>query len=127
MQEIISATSAADVEASKLEPENPRYVLLNGISSYYTPESFGGGMNNAIPNLEKSIDLFSKRKEKSELYPEWGKDLAYGYLAMALVKRNDDGDMTKAKDMIDEGIKLFPSSGFISEYVMSEYKKSQSK
>jgi tetratricopeptide (TPR) repeat protein len=127
MQEIISATSAADAEAAKLEPENPRFVLLNGISSYYTPEAFGGGANNAIPDLEKSIDLFSKRKEKSDLYPEWGKDLAYGYLAMALVKRNGDGDMTKAKEVIDEGMKLFPGSGFISEYVMSEYKKSQSK
>ena len=102
-------------------------MLLNGISSYWTPEAFGGGASKAIPDLEKSIDLFSKRKEKSELYPEWGKDLAYGYLAMALVKRNGDGDMTKAKEMIDEGMKLFPGSGFISEYVMSEYKKSQSK
>ncbi len=127
MQEIISATDAADKEASRLEPENPRYILLNGISNYWMPEAFGGGASKAIPDLEKSLELFSKRKEKSELYPEWGKDLAYGYLAMALTKRNDDGDMTKAKEMLDEGMKLFPGSGFISEYAMGEYKKAGSK
>jgi tetratricopeptide (TPR) repeat protein len=127
MQEIISATESADKEASRLEPENPRYVMLNGISSYWTPEAFGGGVGKAITDLEKSIDLFSKRKEKSEIYPDWGKDLAYGYLAMGLVKRNSDGDMTKAKEIIDEGMKQFPGSGFISKYVMSDYDKAKSK
>lgn len=127
MQEIISATQNADAEAGKLEPDNPRFVLLNGISSYWTPEAFGGGATKAVADLEKSIDLFSKRKEKSELYPEWGKDLAFGYLAMSLAKRNGDGDMTKAKQLLDEGMKEFPDSGFLSYFVADELKKTESR
>ncbi|MEO8210145.1 MAG: hypothetical protein ABI840_06260, partial [bacterium] len=67
--------------------------------------------------------LFEKRKEMSELYPDWGQDLAMGYLALSLMSRNDDGDMTKAKTLIDEATKINPDSGFVSEYVMAEYKK----
>ena len=123
MQEIIAATGSADESATKLDKNNPRLLMLNGMSSFYTPEAFGGGVDVAIPKLEKSVDAFKTRKEASELYPDWGYDLAIGYLAMSLVKRNDDGDMTKAKTLIDEGIKMNPDSGFLTEYVMGEYKK----
>jgi len=123
MQEIIAATSSADESAAKLDKNNPRLLMLNGMSSFYTPEAFGGGVDVAIPKLEKSVEAFKTRKEASELYPDWGYDLSIGYLAMSLVKRNDDGDMTKAKTLIDEGIKMNPDSGFLKVYVMEEYKK----
>ncbi|MBS1516674.1 MAG: hypothetical protein JSS91_01150 [Bacteroidetes bacterium] len=126
MQEIISATQNADNEAKRIDADNPRYVLIKGISQFYTPEAFGGGVKMALPTLEKSIELFKNRKEKSELYPDWGHDMAMGYMALSLIKRNDDGDMTKAKDMIDEALKINPESGFISGYVMEEYKNSNS-
>ncbi|MDQ3022621.1 MAG: hypothetical protein M3R36_18960 [Bacteroidota bacterium] len=123
MQDIISATTSADESAKKLDANNPRYVLVTGIAHFYTPTQYGGGMDVCIPEFEKSIKLFEKRKEKSELYPDWGQDLAMGYLALSLISRNDDGDMTKAKTFIDEAIKINPDSGFVSEYVMAEYKK----
>ncbi len=126
MQEIITATQSADAQAKKLEADNPRYVLVTGISQFYTPEAFGGGIKTAIPTLEKSAELFKTRKEKSELYPDWGYDMALGYLALSLLKRNDDGDMSKAKDLIDEAMKINPDSGFISGYVQKEYKTASS-
>lgn len=123
MQEIIAATNSADESASKLDKNNPRLLMLNGMASFYTPEAFGGGVGVAIPKLEKSVESFKTRKEASDLYPDWGYDLAVGYLAMSLVKRNDDGDHVKAKSMIDEAIKANPDSGFLTVYVMDEYKK----
>lgn len=123
MQDIIAASQAADEQAKKLEPNNPRYLLITGIAQYYTPEAFGGGVKVAMPTLEKSIDYFKTRKEKSEIYPDWGNDLALGYMALSLIKRNDDGDIVKAKTLIDEATKLNPESSFISKYVMDEYNK----
>ncbi|HMS66352.1 MAG TPA: hypothetical protein PKD83_14000 [Ignavibacteria bacterium] len=123
MQEIISATQSADAEAKKLEPNNPRLSLINGIASFYTPEAFGGGVAIAIPLLEKSLQEFKTRKEKKDIYPDWGQDLAIGYLSMSLIKRNDDGDISKAKEYIDTGLKNNPDSGFLSGYVMKEYKE----
>ena len=123
MQEIIAATASADESAVALDKNNPRLLMLNGMASFYTPEAFGGGYNVAIPKLEKSIAAFETRKEVSDLYPEWGEDLAMGYMAMCLMQRNDDGDMEKAKTFIDAALLKNPESGFISGYVMSEYKK----
>lgn len=123
MQEIISATSSADESAAKLDKNNPRLLMLNGMASFYTPEAFGGGVDVAIPKLQKSVDSFKTRKEISDLYPDWGNDLAIGYLAMCFIQRNDDGDMDKAKTLIDEAVVINPDSGFVTEYVMKEYKK----
>lgn len=126
MQEIISATTSADESAKKLDANNPRYVLVSGIAHFYTPTQYGGGMDVCIPDFEKSLKLFEKRKELSALYPDWGQDIAMGYLALSLITRNDDGDMAKAKTLIDEAKKLNPESGFISEYVVKEYDKNVS-
>jgi len=123
MQEIISATQSADASAMKLDPNNPRLILTNGISHFYTPEAFGGGVKIAIPEFEKSIELFKNRKEKKEIYPDWGIDMAMGYMALSLMKRDDDGDMKKAKTLMDEALKMNPDSGFISGYVQSQYKE----
>lgn len=123
MQEIISATQSADAFAMKLDPNNPRLILTNGISHFYTPEAFGGGVKIAIPEFEKAIELFKSRKEKKEIYPDWGIDMAMGYMALSLMKRDDDGDMKKAKTLMDEALKMNPDSGFISGYVQSQYKE----
>lgn len=123
MQEIIAATSSADESAKKLDANNPRLFMLNGMASFYTPEAFGGGVDKAIPLFQKSVELFKTRKEIDELYPDWGYDQAMGYLAMSFINRNDDGDMVKAKTLIDEALVINPESGFISDYVMGQYKK----
>ena len=123
MNEIIAAVKEADALAKKNEPDNPRYYLVNGISKFYTPEEFGGGVDNAIPDLEKSCELFSTRVEPSEIYPDWGYDMALGYMALCMIKRDDEGDMEKAKEYIDKALEVNPTSGFIKGYVMKEYKK----
>lgn len=125
MQDIISQSQSADESASKLDKDNPRLSMLNGMAAYYTPEQFGGGVKISIPKLEKSAELFKTRKEKSEIYPDWGNDLTLGYLALSLMKRDDDGDMAKAKTIIDEAKKINPDSGF-TEYVTKEYEKNVS-
>ncbi len=123
MQDIMSATQSADASVKALEPENPRYVLVNAVSHYWTPEQFGGGVKVAMPEFEKAKTLFEKRVEKGPLYPDWGQEMNLGYLALCYIKRNDDGDKVKAKSIIDEALKVNPDSGFIKEYVQKEYDK----
>jgi len=121
MTEIIAASTQADATAKKLDPDNPRYHLINGTSMLYTPEMFGGGVDKALKEFDKSYELFKTRKEKEEYYPDWGKDLICGYLALAYIKRGDDGDLAKAKNYIDEGLKVNPDCGFIKSYVQKQY------
>lgn len=121
MTEIMAASTEADGKAKSLDPDNPRYHMINGSSLFYTPVMFGGGVDKAIKEYEKSYELFKTRKEKEDYYPDWGKDLICGYLAQAFIKQNDDGDLTKAKSYIDEGLKINPDCGFIKGFIQKQY------
>ncbi len=123
MNDIIDADLQIDAKAREYGENNPRYYLVNGIAAYWTPAAFGGGTGKAIDLLDKSDNLFNTTKPQNELYPEWGHDWAVGYKVLSLLKREDDGDMEKAKQLLDEGIKKFPDSGFLSYYVKGEYDK----
>ena len=127
MNEIIAATNEADEMAKKLDPDNPRYYLTQGASSYYTPEMFGGGVDKAIDYLNKALELFKTRTEKESYYPDFGKDMTYAYLSMCYIKRDKDGDKEKAKESLEKAIELNPDSGFIKVYLQKlfddKYKK----
>jgi hypothetical protein len=94
------------------------------MNTYYTPESFGGGHDKALPLLEKSWELFGTFKPKDETYPDWGKDQAAGMVALCYVKADKLDD---AKKWIDKAIDVSPDSGFIKNYVMKEYEKAGGK
>jgi tetratricopeptide (TPR) repeat protein len=123
MNDITSEVKEANILAEKHDADNPRYYLVNGISKYWTPEQFGGGVEEALLDLNRSNELFETRVKPSELYPDWGYDWTLGYLALCMIKRNDEGDMDKAKDYIDKALEINPESGFIKGFVMKEYEK----
>jgi hypothetical protein len=127
MNDIIAASTQADETAKKLDPDNPRYYYTAGVSSYYTPEMFGGGVDKAIENLTKAYDLFQKRKEKEVYYPDWGLDNVDGFLTLCYIKRDNDGDMAKAKDFLDKGLAVNPESLFLKEYVQKQYDEKNKK
>jgi len=118
MNDIIAKQTEAKDKSKKLEPDNPRFYLIDGMNTYYTPENFGGGADKALPLLEKSWDLFQTYKPKDETYPDWGKDQAAGMIAMCYIKNNK---LDEAKTWIDKGLEVMPESGFIKNYVQKQY------
>ena len=60
-------------KAMQQDPTNPRPYMLKGQSLKYTPEQFGGGCKNALPQLEIAVEKFASFKPASEIYPSWGK------------------------------------------------------
>lgn len=120
MNDIISKSAEAKDMAKKLEPDNPRFYLVDATTLFYTPESFGGGVDAAMPEFEKSWDLYQTYKPKDETYPDWGKDQAAGMIAMCYMKKDKLDD---AKKWIDKALEARPESGFIKNYVMKEYDK----
>jgi hypothetical protein len=59
-------------KAEKLNPENPRVYYLRGSNTFHTPKFFGGGAENAKPDLEKAAHIFSTQKPANKLAPSWG-------------------------------------------------------
>jgi hypothetical protein len=60
-------------KAKMLEPNNPRPEYLMGMTTYYTPEQFGGGAKAAKPMFESALKKFNEFVPKDELMPKWGK------------------------------------------------------
>lgn len=123
MDEILSASQTAENSALEYDPNNPRLWLVKGIAQYYTPAAFGGGVSKALESFQKSEDYFSTTVPVSEIYPDWGKEMLYGFYALALIKRDKSGDLEKAKNYIDKALTLSPDSQMINGMVMPEYEK----
>ncbi len=60
-------------KAKELNQANPRPDFLIGQSVLYTPESFGGGKDRAMPYFEDSKKKFDEFKPESSISPNWGK------------------------------------------------------
>ncbi len=124
MNDIMAKQSEAKDLAKKYDQENPRLYLVDGINTYYTPESFGGGVDLALPLFEKSYELFQTYKPVDETYPDWGKDQVCGYLALCSIKNDMLED---AKKWMDKGLEYNPDSDFIKNEVQKEYNKKAGK
>jgi len=70
----IEAGIAAD-HAIRLDPENPRPYLIKGQGAMYTPVQYGGGKEEALLLIEKSIEKFQNRPA-DPLLPHWGEKRA---------------------------------------------------
>lgn len=67
--------------AKKLDPENPRVFILEGMDKVNTPEQFGGNKAEGKALLETAIKKFETFKPKSSLHPSWGMPMTRFYLA----------------------------------------------
>jgi hypothetical protein len=74
--------SSGFIEKSKsLDSTNPRPVLLEAESKFFTPETYGGGKDVAKDYFEKANALNEKFKAETELSPNWGKSTLQYFLS----------------------------------------------
>ena len=66
--------------AKKLNPENPRVLLLEGQDKYYTPEQYGGSKTEAKKLFEQALVKFDAFKPASSIDPKWGKGVTQYFL-----------------------------------------------
>jgi hypothetical protein len=122
MNDIISKGAEAKDNAKKHDPNNPRFYLIDGTNTYYTPENFGGGVDAAMPLFEKSWELYGTFKPVDETYPTWGKEQVAGMLALCYIKKDK---LDEAKKWIDKAYEIKPGAGFIKNMVEPEYEKAK--
>lgn len=59
--------------AKKLNPENPRVYVMEGIDFFNTPEQFGGNKARAKELFEEAFMKFDSYKPASSIHPDWGR------------------------------------------------------
>ena len=67
--------------AKKLNPENPRVLLLEAQDKFYTPEQFGGSKTEAKKLFEQALVKFDAFKPASSIDPSWGKAMTQYFIA----------------------------------------------
>jgi len=67
-------------KALELNSDNPRVYYLRATMTANMPEAFGGGAAKALPLYQKAAEKFELFKPKSEIHPNWGKELNAGDL-----------------------------------------------
>jgi tetratricopeptide (TPR) repeat protein len=86
MPELLAPIYSLVKEAKEAAPDNPRLIWVLGPILWYTPVDRGGGLDKAIENYERGLEVFPKIKASDDsLEPSWGKpelmmSLAYTYL-----------------------------------------------
>lgn len=66
------AAGEALAMAKKLNPENPRVFMLEGIDKFNTPEQYGGSKEEAKMLLEEAVKKYEAFKPESTIHPTWG-------------------------------------------------------
>jgi tetratricopeptide (TPR) repeat protein len=61
--------------AKQINPDNPKIYCVKGVQTYHLPKALGGGAKNALPYLEKSIELYKDASDEDINKPLWGKNL----------------------------------------------------
>lgn len=70
------AEASKNIEAAKkIDPSNPRPIVLDANSKMQTPAAFGGGCKTAKPIAENALKLFETFKVESKIHPNWGKEM----------------------------------------------------
>ncbi|MCX6169496.1 MAG: hypothetical protein NTX65_09155 [Ignavibacteriales bacterium] len=75
-------------KAILLDQTNPRPEYLMGMTLYYTPEQFGGGIKAAKTVFESSLKKFNEFVPKDELMPVWGKRQLENFMKQIPLEKN---------------------------------------
>jgi len=62
-------------KALELNPDNPRVYFLRATMTFHMPEAYGGGAAKALPFYRTADDKFNVYKPKTDLFPNWGKEI----------------------------------------------------
>lgn len=62
-------------KALALNPDNPRVYYLRATMTFHMPEAYGGGAAKALPLFQTAAEKFQFFKPKTELSPNWGKEM----------------------------------------------------
>src|SRR5262249_12708210 len=70
-------------EAARLEPNNPRVLLEQGINTFHVPAEYGGSAERGEAQLRQSLALL-QREPAGRPWPNWGRFDAHVWLGQVL-------------------------------------------
>lgn len=62
-------------DVAAIEPNNPRLHTLQAITTFFTPEAYGGGMQKACPMVTQAQEMYKLHPPENSIAPKWGQAL----------------------------------------------------
>lgn len=113
-------TSKLMEKANQMAPDNPRIVLLQATSDYFTPESWGGDKEKALKGFRRATELYADESVENPVMPEWGHSEAYAWLGIALMKKEQyDG----AGAAFQKALEVDSDFAWVREVLIPQLKK----
>ena len=107
-------------KSKRLEGNNPRVVLTDGMSDYYTPAMFGGDKQRAISKMEHALELFAKEEIRDPFQPSWGYDEACARLGLM---HQEAGDIENAREAFVKALEVNPNNGWVKNHLLPELER----
>ena len=102
-------------KSKRLDGNNPRVVLIDGMSDYYTPAVFGGDKQRAISKMEQALELFAKEEIRDPFLPSWGYDEACAQLG---IMRQEAGDSEGAREAFVKALEVNPNNDWVKNHLL---------
>jgi tetratricopeptide (TPR) repeat protein len=106
-------SSAMFEKAVALAPNNPRVLILQGISKLYTPEMFGGDKKKARELFAKAAEIFEKNPPAPSIEPTWGHEESFTWLGIAAFGAKETD---AAKAAFEKALSVNPNYGWVKYY-----------
>lgn len=105
-------SSSAMKRASTLAPNNPRILMLQGISLFYTPTMWGGDKEKALANLQKACELAESGACASTdaSLPDWGQAEVFAWKGVMFA---EGGDLDNAKAAYERSLQIAPNYAWV--------------
>ncbi len=108
--------------ARKLAPENPRVAMQEGVSRLFRPGFAGGGVDKAVKDLTRALELFAMEPPDSP-WPNWGRAEIHAWLGLALTTKKD---YAGARAHLEKALGLEPEYAWVKETLLPELKAAES-
>ena len=115
--QLLPEVGAHRKRALELAPTSPRVVMMDAGMIFYTPAEYGGSQEKGIMRWQEAIQLFEKERVEDAVQPDWGRALAYGWLANMYLAMNPPR-IREAKEMANRAVELRPDFWFVKTQVL---------
>lgn len=92
-------------KALKLDPDNPRVLLLGARAAEDRPTFFGGDARQAFSLMQRAVSAFERQRETARTLPRWGAADAFTDLARDYLGR---GDALAARNVLERALLVAP-------------------
>jgi tetratricopeptide (TPR) repeat protein len=117
LAEVLPEVQKLRKRALELAPGNPRVVMMDAGMIFNTPAQYGGSQEKGLERWLEAIRLFEAERIEDPVQPDWGRALAYGWLANLYLSMTPPRK-GEAKEAAERALALQPDFWYVKTQIL---------